>query len=234
MNFSKPLQIGRLVRRYKRFLADIECEDGSVVTVHCPNSGSMMGLKELGLKVAFSMSDNPNRKLPYTLEMVQVEGAWVGVNTQWPNKLFQNAFVTEKLEAFKLYEACQPEVRVGVQTRLDFLLTTPTQRCYVEVKNVTLMRNEGCAEFPDAVTLRGAKHLQTLMDLSDQGDAASLVFMVQREDCTRFRPACDIDPSYAKLLHQAYQKGVVVIAYSCKVSPTGINIIGELPLELEI
>jgi sugar fermentation stimulation protein A len=231
MNFSAPLPQGELIKRYKRFLIDIKCEDGSVVTAHCPNSGSMMGLKEPGLKVAFSISDNSNRKLPYTLEMVQIGKTWVGVNTQLPNKIFQQAFTNQQLNDFKNYSVCKPEVKISKETRLDFLLSSENEQRYVEVKNVTLQK-EDCAEFPDAVTTRGAKHIKTLMELVDEGFKASLVFIVQRDDCKIFRPAADIDPGYADLLQKAVEKGVEVHVYYCTVSPSKIEITGQLPVEL--
>ena len=232
MNFSMPLQQGKLIKRYKRFLVDIKCADGSVVTAHCPNSGSMMGLKEPGIEVAYSVSDNnPNRKLPYTLEMVQVGKTWVGVNTQWPNKIFQQAFTNQQLDEFKDYSECKPEVKISKETRLDFLLSSETEQHYVEVKNVTLKRGD-CAEFPDAVTIRGAKHINTLIELVDKRFKASLVFIVQRNDCKIFKPAADIDPTYANLLQKAVEKGVELHVYYCTVSPNKIEITGQLPVEL--
>ncbi|MAP24159.1 MAG: DNA/RNA nuclease SfsA [Rickettsiales bacterium] len=231
MNFSTLLQQGELIKRYKRFLIDIKCADGSVITAHCPNSGSMMGLKEPGLQVAYSVSDNPNRKLPYTLEMVQIGKTWVGVNTQWPNKIFQQAFINQQLDEFKDYSECKSEVKISKKTRLDFLLSSETEQRYVEVKNVTLQR-DGYAEFPDAVTTRGAKHINTLMELVDEGFKASLVFIVQRDDCKIFSPAADIDPAYAGFLRKAVEKGVELQVYYCTVSPSKIEIMGQLPVEL--
>ena len=190
-----------------------------------------MGLKEFGLEVAYSVSDNPNRKLPYTLEMVQIGKTWIGVNTQWPNRIFHQAFTNQQLDGFKAYSECKPEIKISKETRLDFLLSSENEQRYVEIKNVTLKRGD-CAEFPDAVTTRGAKHINTLIELVDEGFKASLVFIVQRDDCKVFKPAVDIDPEYTELLRKAVEKGVEVLVYYCTVSPSKIEITGQLPVEL--
>lgn len=234
MKFQAPLSKGTLIKRYKRFLADIELETGEQITAHCPNSGSMMGLKEPGFPVCVSRSDNPKRKLAYTLEMVQVSGTWVGVNTSWPNKLIQHGFQEGQFEAFAGFDHFKPEVKYGEGTRLDFLLTADSgKKAYGEIKNVTLKEGAG-ALFPDAVTARGAKHLETLMDVIKAGDQAFLVFVVQREDCSFVSPAKQIDPHYAGLLKQAVDKGVVCLCYQYTVSPEGLFFTKQLPLELGI
>ncbi len=232
MKFQHPLLKGHLIKRYKRFLADVQLDSGEVITAHCPNSGSMLGLKDPGIEVALSQSDNPNRKLPYTLEMVKIEKTWVGVNTQWPNKLFQEGVQEKKFQEFCSYDQLQAEVRYGEKTRLDFLLTQKDKKCFVEVKNVTLKEDKK-ALFPDAVTSRGAKHLEVLMAALDEGYEAAVFFIVQRGDCSVFSSAKSIDPHYHHLLKQAIKKGVQCICYAYDVSPEGIFLKSSISIELD-
>jgi sugar fermentation stimulation protein A len=233
MWFQAPLQKGTLIKRYKRFLADIELVSGKVITAHCPNSGSMLGLKEPGLPVCVSVASNPKRKLPYTLEMVKIQETWVGINTNWPNKLVAEGFYEQSFSDFSGYQNLRAEVKYGENTRLDFLLTRENgAKAYVEVKNVTLKKGRQ-ALFPDAVTIRGAKHLETLIQVVNSGHRAFLVFIVQRDDCEQVAPATHIDPHYSALLKQAVKKGVTCLCYQYTVTPEGIFLKRKMSLEVE-
>ena len=243
MQFDQSLIRARLLRRYKRFLADVEFEAGGAgtsesgpVTIHCPNPGSMLGLAEPGLTVWLSRSDNPKRKYAYTWELVALgEGAartHVGINTGHPN-----ALVAEAIEAGRIPELAglgplRREVRYGRNSRIDILLEPEGQPpCYVEVKNVHLLRQPGLAEFPDSVTKRGAKHLEELGDMVEAGARAVSLYLVQREDCERFALAADIDPGYATAFARASARGVEALCYACRVSPTAIEVDRRLPIE---
>ncbi len=220
MEFSPPLEIGTLLKRYKRFLADVELE-GKTLTVHCPNTGPMTGCAEPGWQAAVSLSDNPKRKLPYTLEMVNNGTTWIGVNTHQANRLVEEALEAERIEALTGYTRLRREVRYGEEkSRIDFLLEYAEQPdCYVEVKSVTLME-DNVHLFPDTVTTRGQKHLRELMTLMEQGHRAVMLYVVQREDGDSvFSPAAAYDPAYAKLLQEAAAAGVEVLAYQCEISP---------------
>ena len=222
MQWERPLVLGKLERRYKRFLADVRLENGLMVTAHCPNSGSMKGLAEPGMAVALSFSERATRRLPYTLELVApVEGTWVGVNTMHPNRLVMEAL--PRLPEFQGYDVYKREVRVGDHTRLDFCLEGKEGLCYMEVKNVTLKEGER-ALFPDAVTERGLKHLKVLEGLAAMGHRASMFYLVQRSDCRAFDVARDIDPAYARGLEAALKQGVEVVTYGCHVSLEGISL----------
>lgn len=214
-----PLVTGRLIKRYKRFLADVDI-DGEVVTVHCPNTGPMTGCATPGWQVALSRSDNPRRKLPYTLEMVYNGSSWIGVNTHHANRLAEEALAKGKIKELLGYSERRREVKYGSEnSRIDFLLQAPgEQDCYVEVKSVTLMEN-GVHLFPDTVTTRGQKHLRELRELPAQHKRAVMLYLVQREDgedC--FQAARHYDPAYADLLESAHAAGVEVLAYQCEVS----------------
>jgi sugar fermentation stimulation protein A len=223
MHFSVPLQQGKLVKRYKRFLTDVELLSGEIITVHCANSGSMLGLLEPGNPVALSTSLNLERKLPQTLEMVQADGQWVGVNTQWPNVLAANAITAGLIPDLDGYATLRREVKYGTNSRIDLLLEHPDRpMAYVEVKNVTTRREKGAAEFPDAVTERGVKHLRELMEMKRQGHRAVMLYIVQRSDCAYFTIADDIDPLYGKTLREAVQAGVETFVYQCLMSPESI------------
>ncbi|MFN7709980.1 MAG: DNA/RNA nuclease SfsA [Holosporales bacterium] len=223
MQFSSPLVQGHLIKRYKRFLADVLLNDGTVVTAHCPNSGAMLGLKAEGTTVYLSRSDNPNRKLPYTWEMAFVDGGLVGVNTQHPNSLVHEAFLAQAIPELSGYSHSQREVKYGVNSRIDLLLSGEGQQlCYVEVKNAHLMETAGMAQFPDAVTARGAKHMQELKDMVAQGHRAVIFYVIQRMDCDSFSLASHIDPTYAKATYDALDAGVEVLCYACKLSLEGI------------
>lgn len=224
MRFSAPLVPGTLIKRYKRFLADIELADGSVVTAHCANSGSMKGLNAPGLRVLLSYRDDPARKLKYTWELVHAGSSWVGLNTSLPNRLVAEAIALGQITELAGYADLQPEQPYGKNSRIDLLLSDPERgRCYVEIKSVTLAEGD-MALFPDAVTERGAKHLRELTNMVQQGHRAVMVYLVQREDCRQFRPAAAIDPTYAREFQLARAAGVEAICYACSVSPEGIEV----------
>ena len=230
MQFKQQLVVGRLKRRYQRFLAEVVLADGASCTVHCPNSGSMRGCLAEGNPVRLSRSDNPGRKYPFTLEMIEVGGVWVGVNTGLTNRLVREALENGVINAFGELAAIRPEIKVSDRSRLDFLLTRQDGGLvYLEVKNCTLAEH-GVAMFPDAVTARGAKHLVELMALAGQGHGAAVLFCVQRSDAERFAPAGQIDPHYAAMLAKAAAAGVKVLAWQAAVTPGGIRIHRSLPV----
>ena len=231
MDFPKPLLTGRLIKRYKRFLADVELETGEQVTAHCANPGSMMGLTTAGAKVWLSQSDNPKRKLKYSWELLQVDGAMVGINTAHPNGLVEEAIRGGVIEELAGYETLRREVKYGKNSRIDILLQDDGRAdCYVEVKNVHLLRQPGLAEFPDSVTARGAKHLAELSDMVKEGHRAVMVYLVQRDDAERFMLARDIDPGYGAAFDQAMAAGVEAIAYGCALNADGIEVTGPVPM----
>jgi len=234
MRFSQPLVRGRLLRRYKRFLADIELDGGEIVTAHCANPGSMLGLKDPGISAWLSKSDNPKRKLAWSLEVVEVDAGrgptLVGINTGHPNRLVEDAITAGAIAELTGYETLRREVKYGKNSRIDLLLSNDgTPDCYVEVKNVHLVREPGLAEFPDSVTARGAKHLDELSDMVKQGARAAMFYLVQRGDTERVMIARDIDPAYGEALDRAQKAGVEVVAYGCEVTAEGIEVTGALP-----
>ncbi|SHM11433.1 DNA/RNA nuclease SfsA [Roseibium suaedae] len=234
MKFSAPLVSGRLVKRYKRFLADVILdEDGSEITAHCANPGSMLGLKQPGSRVWLSLSDNPSRKLKYSWEVMEADGALVGINTAHPNKLVEEALEAGRIPELSGYASLRREVKYGKNSRIDILLEGEDGGLtYVEVKNVHLMREAGLAEFPDSVTARGAKHLGELSEMVAQGHRAVMVFLVQRPDCSRLSLAADIDPAYAAAFSAAKEAGVEVYAIGCSVTLDGIEAV--LPVNLDV
>lgn len=232
MIFPHPLVRGRLIRRYKRFLADIELECGTQVTAHVANSGAMLGTSAPGLEVWLSPATNPDRKLKWTWELCRVEGCLVGVNTAHPNAIAAEAITAGAIPELAGYATLRREVKYGRNSRIDLLLEAPDRpTCYVEVKNVHLKRGDW-AEFPDAVTTRGAKHLAELRDVVAGGGRAVMLYLVQREDCAGFRPAADIDPTYAHGLAAAMRDGVEAICYTCRLSMDAITIGQPLPLSV--
>ncbi len=233
MFFSPPFSQGILIRRYKRFLADIRLEDGSVITVHCPNTGAMRGCSTPESPAAFSVAANPKRKYPHTLEMVCENGVWVGVNTIRCNKIVSEAITGGKIAQWQDVEDIQTEVRISPQTRLDLCLThSDGSTTMVEIKSCSLAEN-GCALFPDAVTARGTKHLRELTALAAAGEKSAIFYLVQRQDASVFRPAREIDADYAHAFIAAQRTGVQVLVYQADVSPEKIEISRQLPLTAE-
>lgn len=232
-----PLQLGVLVKRYKRFLADIELASGELITAHCPNTGPMTGVCLPGNLVHVSRSSNPNRKLAYTWEMIQVcdrEPTWVGINTALPNQAVKLALEQHLFPELGHYSQIRPEVVYGAnkKSRIDFLLTEEnTEHCsYVEVKNTTWAQGN-LALFPDTVTTRGQKHLQELMTLPSTAQGVMLYF-INRGDCSQFAPGDSADPLYGQLLRQAIEQGLQVLPCRFEVSPTGIRYLGLAELKL--
>ena len=230
MRFPNPLVKGTLIKRYKRFLTDVELESGDVVTAHCANPGSMLGLTEPGLEVWLSPAANPERKLRYTWEMVHDGRALVGINTAHPNGLVAEAIEAGTITELQGYGSRRREVKYGKNSRIDILLEEDGPACYVEVKNVHLSRVPGTAEFPDSVTARGAKHLVEMTDMVAQGHRAIMVYLIQRDDCDHLSIAADIDPNYDEGLTRALESGVEAVAYSCKLTPEAITVENAVPL----
>jgi sugar fermentation stimulation protein A len=215
---------GKLVKRYKRFLADIKLDSGELITAHCANSGSMKGCIMEGADVYVSPQNRPERKLKYTWELIKMPDSLVGVNTSIPNKLVKSAIESKKIKQFEKYPKVISEVKTSDKTRLDLMLLDEfDNKFYVEIKNCTLVEN-GKAMFPDAVTTRGQKHLKELMDLKAKGYNSAVFFLIQRMDAKSFSPADQIDPEYGKLLRAAFKKGVDVIAYDTIVTEKSIEI----------
>lgn len=229
MKFSSPLQKGHLVRRYKRFLSDIELASGETITAHVANPGAMTGLTEPGMEVWVSRSDNPKRKLPFSWELVRVGRHLVGVNTALPNRLVEEALENGKIPELAAYGTVRREVAYGKNSRCDFLLREPgLPDCWLEIKNVNLKRKNH-AEFPDSVTKRGTKHLHELMDIANAGARAIMLYVVQRADCRAFSIAGDIDPDYAAALETAMDKGVEALCYVCRIKKDGIFLDRPMP-----
>lgn len=228
MKFRSKLEEGIFLRRYKRFFADIDWQ-GSVITAHVPNTGSMKSCAEPGSRCRFSVSDDPLRKLKYTLEMVQApSGVWVGVNTATPNKIVREALEGGALSHWKSFVSVKPEAKLNDHTRFDFeALDQKGGKNYIEVKNVTLAQ-DGLALFPDAVTERGQKHLRELIRLSEEGHGTELIFTVQRRDVKGFAPADKIDPVYGQLLREAKKKGVRLTALFVELSDAGVELTSDL------
>ncbi|MGR3569907.1 MAG: DNA/RNA nuclease SfsA [Pseudooceanicola nanhaiensis] len=226
MRFQTPLVPARLIRRYKRFLADVRLEDGTEVTVHCANPGSMLGLAEPGMLVWVEPNDDPRKKLKYGWRLVDHEdGHFTGVDTSVPNRVLREALVARAVPALAAYDVVRPEVKYGTGSRVDFLLQgAGLPDAYVEVKAVTLSRRAGLAEFPDSVTARGLRHLHELAAMARAGHRAVLLFVVQRTDCAQVRLAADMDPAYAAGMETALAAGVEVMALGCRISPEGITV----------
>lgn len=236
MTFDPPLVRGTLIKRYKRFMADVTLDDGTVVTAHCANSGSMLSLLETGAEVWLSPTDNPKRKLKYTWELVRAQGVLVGINTARPNALVEEAVHEGRIGELAAYTSVRREVKYGKNSRIDLLLGGEgIPDCYVEVKNVTLKRDpapEGLLEFPDAVTARGAKHLAELTDMVRQGHRAVMLYLAQRGDGDAFSLAADIDPTYRQAFDEAIKSGVEALCYRCRVTPEDIVVTQAVPIVL--
>ena len=229
MIFDPPLISGKLVKRYKRFLADVILDNGETVVAHCANSGSMMGLKDEGSLVWLSPNQNPKAKLDWRWELASQDGALVGINTSRPNAIVADAIINGEIPELKSYANLRREVKYGHNSRIDILLEGDTKpNCYVEVKSVTLRRPDGpdpkAVEFPDSVTTRGAKHLKELSDMVSTGHRAVMFYLIQRQDCDHFRLASDIDSGYKAAFDKARTAGVEVICYSCTVTPEEITL----------
>ncbi|KIC45113.1 sugar fermentation stimulation protein [Ruegeria sp. ANG-S4] len=224
MKFTTKLVPARLIRRYKRFLADCTLEDGRDVTAHCANPGSMLGLAEPGTKIWLEPNDDPKKKLKFGWRLVDHEnGHFTGVDTSVPNKALRMALQAGQISDLAAYQTVRPEVRYGENSRIDFLLTQPSlPDAYVEVKSVTLSRQPGLAEFPDSVTARGTKHLGELAEMAKQGHRAIMLYLVQRTDCDRFALAKDIDPAYAAAFEAAEATGVEKLVLGTLISPDGV------------
>ena len=223
MNFENKLISGVFIKRYKRFFVDVKL-NGKTVVAHCPNTGSMLGLLREGSKVWLTKSNNPNRKLKYTLQIIEQNGSKVGVNTHLTNKIFLDALKNNYIKELREDIDIKSEVKFGKNTRFDFLVSTNNYKAFIEVKNVTLSRNQGIAEFPDSVTTRGAKHINELVKASKQGYKIFIAYIIQREDCKKFIISADIDPVYSKLLSKAVKKKLNVLCYDCKFSLKGIKL----------
>jgi sugar fermentation stimulation protein A len=237
MLFPAPLTPGRLIRRYKRFLADIELAGGETITAHCANPGSMMGVAPEGAPVWVSKSASKTRKLPFSWELVELGGALVAINTSNPNKIAAEAIAGRFIPELAGYGEIRREVKYGDRSRVDLLLDGGTKGaktgpCYVEIKNVHLVRTPKLAEFPDCVTARGARHMLELAALARAGTRAVVLFVVQRGDCTRFAPAADLDPSYAEALADAAAAGVELLCYDCEVTTEEVRLRKALPIEI--
>jgi len=230
MVLPQPLVAGRLVRRYKRFLADIELEDGSLVTAHTPNTGSMQQCAVPGQQVLLSKSDNPKRKLAWSWELVRVNEHWVDINTHRANRVVEEALRNNVLRCFQNYSV-RPEFPFA-ESRIDFMLEGGNEKVLLEVKNVTLCCQPGVACFPDAVTKRGQKHLRDLMLAKEQGWRAVIFFLVQRGDAQTFSPADEIDAEYGRLLREAVSCGVEALAYRTRVSPESSKVDQQIPIRL--
>lgn len=239
MKFEIPLQSGVLLRRYKRFLADVELADGRILTLHCPNTGSMLGCCEPASRVWFVDSGSASRKYPFTWELVETaEGDWICINTARANGLVAEAIDNRVIVELQGYSRLRREVRYGQEaSRIDLYLDNPEHPeqpgCFVEVKNVTLREAGGLGYFPDAVSLRGQKHLRELMHMVQEGQRAVLMFCVAHTGIERVRPADHIDPAYGRLLREAAAAGVEVMAYRAAISPEEIRLTQRIPVELD-
>ena len=223
MNFENKLISGQFIKRYKRFFVDVKI-DGKIITAHCPNTGSMYGLLKKNNKVWLTKSNNPNRKLKYTLQIIQDKKSKVGINTHLTNKIVLEALQNNLIKEFDKKIEIKPETKFGTNTRFDFLITKKDFKAFIEVKNVTLSREKGVAEFPDAVTSRGLKHTKELIKAKNKGYKIYILYLIQRNDCKSFKIANDIDPEYSDSLSKAVKKKLNVLCFDCKFSPKGIKL----------
>ena len=228
MKFPAPIQKGVLIKRYKRFLADIILGD-EIILAHCANTGSMKGVKDERAVVWVTEAQNPNRKLKWDWQVIEVNGARVCINTATANPIVEEAILAGQIPELTGYTSLRREVKYGQNSRIDILLGDETKPlCYVEVKNVTLSRTQGLAEFPDSPTARGTKHLRELADMARQGHRAVMFYLVNRTDCTNFKLADDVDPNYAKECAKAQDAGVEILVYRTDIRPEGIVIEAHL------
>ena len=231
MDFENKLISGLFIKRYKRFFVDIKINN-QIITAHCPNTGSMYGLLKRGNKAWVSKSNNPNRKLKYTLEIIEDQKVKVGVNTHSTNKIVQHALKNNLIKELKNSIEIKPETKFGKNTRFDFLIINKDFKAFVEVKNVTLSRNKKKAEFPDAVTSRGLKHINELISANKKGYKIFILYLVQREDCNSFSIAKDIDADYEKALVKAVKNNLNILCYDCKFSSKGIKLNKKIKIEM--
>jgi sugar fermentation stimulation protein A len=232
MQFSQPLVRGVLLRRYKRFLADVTLQDGREITAHCANPGAMTGVAEPGATVWLEPASDPKRKLQWSWRLIELPGGhWAGIDTAVPNRVAAEALAARAIPELAAYGTVRPEVRYAEKSRVDFLLSEPgLPDCYVEVKNVHLRRAGELAEFPDSVTARGARHLDDLAAMAGQGARAVMLYIVQRTDCARLGFAADIDPAYAAAFARARAAGVEAIAHGTHIDRTGVRLGPALPV----
>ena len=223
MNFENKLIPGRFIKRYKRFFVDVKIKD-KTITAHCPNTGSMYGLLKKGNKVWVTKSDNPNRKLKYTLQIIEDKKSKVGVNTHLTNKIVHHALENNLIKEFDKKFEIKPETKFGNNTRFDFLITQKKFKAFIEVKNVTLSRIKNLAEFPDAITSRGLKHINELLKASNMGYKIFILYLIQRDDCKLFKIAEDVDPEYSNSLIKAVKKKLNILCYDCKFLTKGIKL----------
>ena len=230
MKFKETLLQGTLIKRYKRFFVDIKYNN-NVITGHCPNTGSMMGLLNEGNKVWFSKSNDPSRKLKYTLQIIEKNKRKIGINTLIANKIVYEGLNLRKINALSKFTHVKNEVKYNKNTRFDFLLNNKNKKCFLEVKNVTLTRNKNIAEFPDAVTSRGSKHLRELIKAKREGFLTYLLYLIQIEGCNSFKIAKDIDKEYKFMFDKAIKNGVKILCYDCKLNNEEIKLNKQIKYE---
>ena len=230
MKFKGRLLQGILIKRYKRFFVDIKYKNENI-TAHCPNSGSMMGLLNKGNKVWFSTSDNPDRKLKHTLEIIEVKNKKVGINTLRTNKVVLEALNLKEIKKLTKFDYIKPEQKFSNKTRFDFFLSNKKEKCFLDVKNVTLVKKDKIAEFPDATTSRGTKHLVELINAKKRGYESYIMYLIQREDCDSFKIAEDIDQEYKNTFDKALKCGVKVLCYDCKINHEEIKLNNQINYE---
>ena len=230
MKFKEKLLQGTFIKRYKRFFVDINYKN-KIITAHCPNSGSMMGLLNKGNKVWFSKSNNPKRKLKFTLEIIEVGKNLVGINTFLTNKIVFEALNLKKIKSLIQFNNIKTETSFSNNTRFDFLISNNKEKCFLEVKNVTLVREKKVAEFPDAVTSRGTKHLNELCNAKKKGYQSYILFLIQREDCDSFKIAKNIDEEYKMAFSKALKSGVKILCYNCKLNNEEIKLNNQINYE---
>ena len=231
MFFENKLISGQFIKRYKRFFVDIKIKN-KIITAHCPNTGSMYGLLKKGNKAWVSKSDNPKRKLAYTLEIIEINKTKIGVNTHSANKIVYHAIKNNLIKEFRNILEIKPEVQFGENTRFDFMVIDKKSKVFIEVKNVTLSRKKGISEFPDAVTSRGLKHINQLIEASKKKFKVFILYLVQRNDCNEFTIAKDIDPDYATTLANAVKNKLNVLCYDCKFSSKGIKVNKKIKIKI--
>ena len=231
MNFENRLISGVFIKRYKRFFVDVKINN-KIITSHCPNTGSMYGLLKKGNKVWISKSNNPNRKLKYTLELIEDNKSKVGVNTHTTNKIVYHALLNNLIKGFGNILDIKPETKFGSNTRFDFLVTNKKYKAFIEVKNVTLSRKKTLAEFPDSITTRGLKHINELLKASKKDYKIFILYLIQRDDCKSFTIAKDIDPNYAIALKKAVKNKLKILCYDCKFSSKGIKLNNKIKVYL--